>query len=143
MRMLLKVSIPVEAGNTAARSGSLGTTINTILDSLKPEAAYFAEDNGERTGYIFFGSRFTSTKIFTRYGFKLRHLTATTPQFLRYISIRSRPKHGGSKGLISNLPAPSTSRCPLGAWLSNLSPEKGGDGIGEAGLWTGKIQSSI
>jgi hypothetical protein len=61
MRMLMKVSFPVEAGNAAARNGSLGTKVKAILDELKPEAAYFvANEFGQRCGYIIFDMKETS-----------------------------------------------------------------------------------
>jgi hypothetical protein len=61
MRMLLRVSIPVEAGNAAVKAGTLGPTIERILASLKPEAAYFfADDNGARSASIVFDLKDTS-----------------------------------------------------------------------------------
>ena len=61
MRMLLRVSIPVEAGNAAAKNGTLGTTVEKILNELKPEAAYFfADDNGSRSASIVFDMKYSS-----------------------------------------------------------------------------------
>jgi hypothetical protein len=61
MRMLLRVSIPVEAGNAAAKAGTLGSTVEQILADLKPEAAYFfADDNGQRSGSMVFDMKDTS-----------------------------------------------------------------------------------
>jgi len=49
----LKVAIPVESGNAAAKAGKLGATIQSILADLKPEAVYFTDNDGQRAGYIF------------------------------------------------------------------------------------------
>jgi hypothetical protein len=54
MRCMMKVSICTEAGNSAAADGTMGKTIGSILEELKPEAAYFADDDGKRTGFLFF-----------------------------------------------------------------------------------------
>ena len=53
MRFLVKVNIPVESGNAAVKAGKLGTTIQSILSDLKPEAVYFTDDNGQRTAFLF------------------------------------------------------------------------------------------
>jgi hypothetical protein len=50
MRFLFKVSIPVEAGNAAAKDGF--QAIQKILDQQKPEAAYFLSEGGKRTGLL-------------------------------------------------------------------------------------------
>ena len=61
MRMLLRVSVPVEAGNAAAKAGTLGPTIERILADLKPEAAYFfTDDDGNRSGSIVFDMKDSS-----------------------------------------------------------------------------------
>jgi hypothetical protein len=48
MRVLFKISMPVEAGNAAAKDGF--KAIQSILEQQKPEAAYFLAENGKRTG---------------------------------------------------------------------------------------------
>lgn len=48
MKMLLTVEMPHEPFNSLVRSGKVGETIGHILETLKPEAAYFTELNGTR-----------------------------------------------------------------------------------------------
>ena len=54
MRFLLKVQMPVEAGNKSISDGSLPKLIESTLQKLKPEASYFFAEGGKRTAYIFF-----------------------------------------------------------------------------------------
>ncbi len=54
MRMMLKVTVPVDAGNAAIKSGALAGAIQKTTDLLKPEAAYFLADEGKRSAIFFF-----------------------------------------------------------------------------------------
>ncbi len=54
MRMMLRVKFPVEAGNRAIADGSLEATIGSVMENLKPEAAYFMPQDGQRAALFFF-----------------------------------------------------------------------------------------
>ena len=48
MRMMLKILIPVEHGNRAAKDGSMKQALDNLFEELKPEAAYFVMEDGDR-----------------------------------------------------------------------------------------------
>jgi len=52
MRMLMNVRLPLEPFNTAVRDGSAGQKMQRILEAIKPEAAYFSEQDGHRGGVL-------------------------------------------------------------------------------------------
>jgi len=54
MRMLLKISMPVEKASEAAKNGTLQRTLQSTMEALKPEAAYFYPEDGKRTAIMVF-----------------------------------------------------------------------------------------
>jgi hypothetical protein len=54
MRTMLRWTAPVEKGNAAVADGSMGTIIEYLVKTLKPEAAYFHPEGGERAGTMVF-----------------------------------------------------------------------------------------
>ena len=52
MRMMLNVTIPHEKFNAAVRDGSIGSKMSRILESVKPEAVYFTEQDGRRCAVV-------------------------------------------------------------------------------------------
>ena len=52
MRTMIRITVPVDAGNRSIQDGSLPKTIAETIERLKPEAAYFFTDRGVRTGIM-------------------------------------------------------------------------------------------
>lgn len=54
MRMLLKAQIPTAVGNEMIKSGAMSKIMESAIAALKPEAAYFTLDEGDRTCFYYF-----------------------------------------------------------------------------------------
>ena len=52
MRVMIKFTFPIDTGNDAIRSGKVEKVFKQIAQELKPEAAYFFPQGGERGGLI-------------------------------------------------------------------------------------------
>ena len=54
MRVMARVSIPVEAGNKGIQGGALPRLMEQTAERWKPEAMYFTTFDGRRTVFIVF-----------------------------------------------------------------------------------------
>ena len=52
MRFLVKATIPTEAGNELVRDPQFSKRLEGLLSDIRPEAAYFAVEGGQRTIYL-------------------------------------------------------------------------------------------
>jgi hypothetical protein len=54
MRMLLRFELGLAATNELNRTGESEEVNRQLMDTTKPEAAYFGTESGRRTGYLVF-----------------------------------------------------------------------------------------
>ena len=52
MRFVVTATWDMDAGNALAKAGTLGSTVQSILEDLKPEAVYFVANEGQRTAIM-------------------------------------------------------------------------------------------
>ena len=52
MRILMTVTMPHEPFNTMVRDGTIGQKMRAVLDAIHPEAAYFTDTDGKRSGIL-------------------------------------------------------------------------------------------
>lgn len=54
MRVMARITVPVESGNRAISDGSLGALMQNAAEQWSPEAMYFTTFDGLRTAFMVF-----------------------------------------------------------------------------------------
>lgn len=89
MRFVMHVSMPPEKFNEAVLDGTAGQKIGRILEEIKPEAAYFCSENGQRGGFLIVNMESTSElprfaePFFLCFNASVEFLPAMTPEDLQ------------------------------------------------------------
>ena len=52
MRVMVKFTLPTQESNALVSDGSIGQTMQSVIGTLQPEAAYFCHVDGRRGGYL-------------------------------------------------------------------------------------------
>jgi len=52
VRVMVKFRFPVEVGNEMVETGKIEKVVKALVQDLKPEAAYFFPEFGERAGFM-------------------------------------------------------------------------------------------
>jgi hypothetical protein len=52
MRFMIRFRMPTDKANAVIKEGKLPQTIQSIMEELEPEAAYFTDVDGARGGYF-------------------------------------------------------------------------------------------
>jgi hypothetical protein len=101
MRMVMHVYFPVDVFNAAVRDGSVGTKMQKILAQQKPEAAYFTEYHGQRSGILIVDLKDASQipamaePWFLQFNARLELHPAMTPQYLGAAGLEALGKEWG------------------------------------------------
>jgi len=83
--MMLSVHMPAHTANAALKDGRFGKVLSQAMERMKPESAYFAARDGDRTGYFFFDLAEASDipsicePFFVELGAKIELTPAMTP----------------------------------------------------------------
>ena len=89
MRVMVKFSFPVDAGNAAIRTGKVEKVFQQMMEHLKPEAAYFHAVNGDRGGFFVVNMQDssqiadTAERLFFGLNAKIELVPVMTPDDLR------------------------------------------------------------
>lgn len=101
MRFIMHVSFPTDVFNAAVKDGSIAAKMQRILGQQKPEAAYFTDHHGERSGIIVIHMKDNSEipayaePWFLTFNAKIELHPAMTPQDLGAAGLEALGKEWG------------------------------------------------